>query len=174
MSPRHYLVVISPQVGITIIVVHLKGVTIIHYLAPVPPNKPVRPRLLAPSTVLIPWAFHFSMPWLLFATFGANWWSPVRAIEQGYPVKEGHLTQLLDFLANLHLNLYLYLGRFTVGATCLLVLPVTTYGAGPPLLLRAFLRLMAPLPATEAFDLAGMTIHEDRQFYRSVSTGNEW
>ena len=174
MSPRHYLVVVSPQVGITIIVVHLKGVTVIHYLAPVPPNKPVRPGLSAPSTVLVPWALHLSMSWLLLATFGADWWSPVWAIEQGDPVKEGHLAQLLDLLANLYLYLYLYLGRPSVGATCLLMLPVTTYGTSLPLLRWAFLCLMAPLPATEALDLAWVAIHEDRHFYRSMGTGNEW
>ena len=114
------------------------------------------------------------MPWLLFATFGADWWGPLRAIEQRDPVKEGHLTQFLDFLTNLDLYLDLYLGRSSVGATCLLMLPVTTYGTGPPLLLWAFLRLMAPLPATEAFDLAWVAIHEDRHFYRSVDAGNEW
>ena len=98
----------------------------------------------------------------------------MRAIEQGNPVKEGHLTQFLDFLVNLYLYLYLYLGRFSVGATCLFVLPVTTYGAGPPLLPWAFLRLMAPLPAMEALDLAWMAIHENRHFYWSMGTGNEW
>ena len=34
--------------------------------------------------------------------------------------------------------------------------------------------IMAPLPATEALDLAWVAIHEDRHFYRSVVTGNEW
>ena len=114
------------------------------------------------------------MPWLLFATFGANWWGPVRAVEQCDPVKEGHLTQFLDILANLYLYLYLHLGGPSVGATCLLMFPVTTYGTGSPLPLRAFLRLMAPLPATEALDLAWVAIHEDWHFYRSVGTGNEW
>ena len=114
------------------------------------------------------------MPWLLLATFGADWWSPVRAIEQGDPVKEGHLAQLLDILANLYLYFYLYLGRLSVGATCLLMFPVTTYGTGPPLLLRTFLRLMALLPATEALDLAWVAIHKDRHFYRSMGTWNEW
>ena len=114
------------------------------------------------------------MSWLLLATLGADWWSPVWAIEQCDPVKEGHLSQLLDFLANLYLNLNLYLGRFSVGATCLLMLPVTAYGAGPLLLLWAFLRLMTPLPATEALDLVWVAIHEDWHFYRSVGTGNEW
>ena len=114
------------------------------------------------------------MPWLLLATFGANWWSPVRAIEQRDPVKEGHLAQLLDLFVDLYLNLYLYLGRFSVGATCLFMLPVTAYGAGPPLLSWAFLRLMTLLPATEALDLAWVAIHEDRHFYRSVGTKNEW
>ena len=113
------------------------------------------------------------MPWLLLATFGADWWSPVRTIEQCDPVKEGHLTQFLDLLADLYLYFYLYLGRSSVGAACLLVLPVTTYGTGSLLLPWALLRFMAPLPATEALDLAWVTIHEDRHFYRSVSTGNE-
>ena len=98
----------------------------------------------------------------------------MRAIEQGDPVEEGHLAQLLDLLANLYLNLYLYLGGPSVGASCLLMFPVTTYGAGPSLLLFAVLRLMAPLPATEAFDLAWVAIHKDRHFYRSMGTGNEW
>ena len=98
----------------------------------------------------------------------------MRAIEQCDPVKEGHLAQLLDFLANLYLYLYLYLGGPSVGATCLLMFPVTTYGTGLPLLQWALLRLMAPLPATEALDLAWVAIHEDRHFYRSVVTGNEW
>ena len=114
------------------------------------------------------------MSWLLLATFGADWWSPVRAIEQGDPVKEGHLAQFLDILANLYLNLYLYPGGLSVRATCLLMFPVTTYGTGPCLLLLAVLCFMAPLPATEAFDLARVAIHEDRHFYRSVETGNEW
>ena len=61
------------------------------------------------------------MPWLLLATFCADWWGPVRVIEQCNPVKEGHLTQFLDFLADLYLYLYLYLGRSSVGATCLLI-----------------------------------------------------
>ena len=114
------------------------------------------------------------MPWLLLAAFGANWWSPVRAIKQGDSVEKGHLTQFLDLLANLYLYLYLYLRRFSVRATCLLVLPVTTYSAGLPLLLWALLRLMALPPATEAFDLAWVAIHKDRHFYRSMDTGNEW
>ena len=114
------------------------------------------------------------MPWLLLATFGANWWSPVWAVEQCDPIKEGHLTQFLDLLANLYLYLYLHLGRSSVGATCLLMFPVTTYGAGLLPLLWAFLRLMASLPATEALDLAWVAIHEDRHFYRSVDTGNKW
>ena len=108
------------------------------------------------------------MPWLLLITFGADWWRPVRAVEQGDPIKEGHLAQLLDLLANL------YLGGPSVGATCLLMFPVTTYGAGLPLLRWTFLRLMAPLPATEALDLAWVAIHEDRHFYWSMGTGNEW
>ena len=95
-------------------------------------------------------------------------------IKQCDSVKEGHLTQLLDFLANLYLYLYRYLGGPSVGATCLFMFPVTTYGTGPPFLLWAFPRLMAPLPATEALVLAWVAIHEDRHFYRSVGTGNEW
>ena len=114
------------------------------------------------------------MPWLLFAAFGANWWGPVRAIKQCDPVEEGHLTQFLDLLANLYLHLYLYLGGSSVGATCLFMFPVTTYGTGLVLLPWAFLRLMAPLPATEALDLAWVAIHENWHFYRSVDTGNEW
>ena len=98
----------------------------------------------------------------------------MRAIKQRDPVKEGHLTQLLDFLVNLHFYLNLHLRRFPVGATCLLVLPVTAYGAGPPLLPWALLRLMALLPTTEAFDLAWVAIHEDRHFYRSMHTRDEW
>ena len=111
---------------------------------------------------------------LLFATFGANWWGPVWAIEQGDPVKEGHLTQLLDFLVNLYLYLHLNLGRSTVGATCLLVLPVTAYGTGLLLPSWAFLHLMPPLPAVEAFDLAWVTIPKDRHFYRSMDARDEW
>ena len=114
------------------------------------------------------------MSWLLLATFGADWWSPVRAVEQGDPVEEGHLTQFLDLLVNLYLYLYLHLRRSSVRATCLFVFLVTAYGAGPPLLLWAFLRLMALLPATEALDLAWIAVHEDRHFYRSMGTGNEW
>ena len=114
------------------------------------------------------------MPWLLLATFGADWWGPVRAIEQCDSVKEGHLTQFLDFLADLYLYLYLYLGGPSVGAACLLMFPVTTYGARLPLLRWTFLRLVAPLPATEALNLAWVAIHEDRHFCRSVDTGNEW
>ena len=94
-------------------------------------------------------------------------------LKQSDPVKEGHLTQFLDLLANLYLYLYLHLSRFSVGATCLLVLPVTTYGARPPLLPWAFLRLMALLPATEALDVAWVAIHKDRHFCRSVKTGNK-
>ena len=114
------------------------------------------------------------MPWLLLATFGANWWSPVRAIKQCDSVKEGHLTQFLDVFANLNLYLYLYLGGPSVGATCLFMFPVTTYGTGLPLLLWALLRLMALPPATEALDLTWVAIHENRHFYRSVGAGNEW
>ena len=114
------------------------------------------------------------MPWLLLATLGADWWSPVRAIEQGDPVKEGHLAQLLNLLANLYLYLYLHLGSFLEGATCLPMLPVATYGTGPLLLPWTLLRFMAPLPAAEALDLAWMAIHEDRHFYRSVGTRDEW
>ena len=94
----------------------------------------------------------------------------MRAIKQCDSVEEGHLTQFLDFLA----NLYLYLGGPAVGATCLFMFPVTTYGTGLLLLPWAFLRLMAPLPAMEALDLAWVAIHEDRHFYWSVGTGNEW
>ena len=114
------------------------------------------------------------MSWLLLTTLGADWWSPVRAIEQGDPVKEGHLAQLLDFFMNLHLYSYLYLGRSSVGAACLLVLPVTTYGAGPLLLPWALLRFMSPLPATEALDLTWVAIHKDWHFHRSVDAGSEW
>ena len=100
----------------------------------------------------------------------------MRAIEQGDPVEEGHLAQLLDLLVNLYLYLYLYLylGGPPVGATCLLMFPVTTYGTGLHLLRWTLLRLMAPLPATEALDLAWVAIHEDQHFYRSMGTGNEW
>ena len=114
------------------------------------------------------------MAWLLLATLGANWWGPVRAIEQGDPVKEGHFSQLLDFLANLYLNLYLDLGRSSVGATCLLMLPVTTYGTGFLLPPWALLRLVSSLPAAEALDLAWMTIHENQHLYRSTDAGDEW
>ena len=86
----------------------------------------------------------------------------MRAIKQGDPVEEGHLTQLLNLLADFDLNLYFDLGRSTVRATCLLMLPVTTYGAGLLPLPWAFLRLVSLLPAMEALDLAQMAIHKDR------------
>ena len=111
---------------------------------------------------------------LLFATFGANGWGPLRAIKQGDPIKEGHLPQLLNILANLYLYLYLNLGGSMVGATCLFMLPVTTYGAGLLLPPWAFLRLMSPLPAAEALDLAWVAIHQDRHFYQSTDVGDEW
>ena len=98
----------------------------------------------------------------------------MRAIEQCDSVKEGHLTQFLDFLANLYLYFYLHPGGPSVRATHLLMFPVTTYGAGLLPLPWAVLRLMAPLPAMEALDLVWVAIHEDRHFYRSVGTGNEW
>ena len=98
----------------------------------------------------------------------------MRAIKQRDSVEEGHLTQFLDVLADLYLYLYLDLGGLSVGVTCLFMFPVTTYGTGLRLLPWAFLCLMAPLPATEAFDLAWVAIHEDQHFYRSVGTGNEW
>ena len=98
----------------------------------------------------------------------------MQAIKQCNSVKEGHFTQFLDVLANLYLYLYLYLGGPSVGATCLFMFPVTTYSTGLPFLQWAFLRLMAPLPATEALDLAWVAIYEDRHFYRSVGAGNEW
>ena len=141
-----------------------------------PSDKSIRPGLLTPSAILVSWALHLSVPWLLLATLGADWWSPVQAIEQSDSVKEGHLAQLLDFLVNLYLYLYLYLylGRFSVGATCLPMLPVATQFTGSCLPLWAFLRLMAPLPAMEALDLAWVALHEDRHFYRSMDAGNEW
>ena len=98
----------------------------------------------------------------------------MRAIEQCDPIEEGHLAQLLDLLANLYLYLYLNLSRLSVGTTCLLMFPVTTDSTSPWLLLLALLRFMAPLPATEAFDLTWVTIHEDRHFYWSVYARNEW
>ena len=96
------------------------------------------------------------------------------AIEQGNPIEEGHLTQFLDVLANLHLYLYLDFGGLVVGAPCLLMLPVAAYSAHLPLSLWAFLRLMSPLPAAETFDLAWVAIHKDRHFYQSMNTGDEW
>ena len=95
----------------------------------------------------------------------------MRAIEQGDPVEEGHLAQLLDFLADFDLDLYFDLGRSTVRATPLLVLLVTAYGAR---LSSALLRFVPPLPAAEALDLPRVAIHEDRHFYRSVGAGSEW
>ena len=86
----------------------------------------------------------------------------MRAVQQGDSVEEGHLAQLLNLLADLDLDLHFDLGRSTVWATCLLVLPVTTYGAGLLLLPRAFLRLVSSLPTAEALDLARMAVHEDR------------
>ena len=130
--------------------------------------------LPAPPAILVLRAFHLSVTWLLFATLGANWRSPVRAIEQGDPIEEGHLTQLFGLLADFDLNLDFDLGRSTVWATCLPMLPVTTYGAGLLLLSWALLRLVSSLPATEALDLAWVAVHEDREFYRSVGTRDEW
>ena len=130
--------------------------------------------LPAPSAVLVSGAFHLTVTRLLLATFCANWWSPVRAIEQGDPVEEGHLTQFLDLLSGFNLDLYFDLGGSTIRTTCLFMLPVTTYGAGLLLPPRAFLCLVSPLLATETLDLARMAVHEDRPFYRSVNTGNEW
>ena len=95
----------------------------------------------------------------------------MRAIEQGDPVKEGHLAQLLDFLANLDLDLYFDLRRSTIRATPLFVLLVTAYGARLP---SAFLRFVPLFPAAEASDLPRVAIHEDRHFYRSAVAGNEW
>ena len=95
----------------------------------------------------------------------------MRAIEQSDPVEEGHLTQFLDFLTNLDLDLYFDLGRSTVRAAPLLVLLVTAYGAR---LSSALLRFVPPLPAAEAFDLPRVAIHENRHFYRSVGAGSEW
>ena len=86
----------------------------------------------------------------------------MQAIKQGDPLEEGHLTQLLDLLADFDLNLYFDLGRSMVRTTCLLMLPVTTYGAGLLLPPCALLRLVSSPPATEALDLARMAIHEDR------------
>ena len=123
--------------------------------------------LWAPA-ILISWALHLIVTWLLLATFGANWWGPVRAIKQGDPVKEGHFAHLLDLLANFDL------GRSTVWATCLLMLPITAQRTGLLLLSWAFLRLVSSLPATEAFELARMAIHENRHFYRSMGVGDEW
>ena len=94
----------------------------------------------------------------------------MRAIKQRNPVEEGHLAQLLSFLVDFDLDLYFDLGRSTIRATCLFMLPVTAYGAALP---SALLRFMPPLPAAEAFNLPWVTIHEDRHFYRSVGAGNE-
>ena len=136
-----------------------------------PPDESIRPGLPAPPAIFIARAFHLVVAWLLLATLGANWWCPVRAIEQGDPVKEGHLAQLLDFLADFYLDLYFDLGRSTIRATPLLVLLVTAYGAR---LSSALLRFVPPLPAAEAFDLPWVAIHEDRHFYRPVGAGDEW
>ena len=54
------------------------------------------------------------------------------------------------------------------------MLSVTTYGASLLLLPWAFLRLMSLLPAAETLDLAWVAIHEDRHFYWSVDTRDEW
>ena len=136
-----------------------------------PPDKPIRPGLLAPPAILISRALHLVVAWLLLATLGANWWCPVRAIEQGDPIEEGHLTQLLDFLANLNLDLYFDLGRSTIRAAPLLVILVTAYGAG---FSSALLRFVPPLLAAETFDLPRVAIHKDRLLYRSVGAGDEW
>ena len=102
------------------------------------------------------------MAWLLLATLGADWRCPVRAVQQGNPVEEGHLAQLLDLLADFDLDLHFDLGRSTIRTTCLFVLPITTYGAGLLPLPWALLRLVSSLPAAEALDLARMAVHEDR------------
>ena len=86
----------------------------------------------------------------------------MRAIEQCDPVEEGHLAQLLDLLADFDLDLYFDLGGSMVRTTCLLMLPVTTYGAGLLLPPCTLLRLVSSLPAAEALDLARVAIHEDR------------
>ena len=124
--------------------------------------------LPAPSTVLVLWAFHLTMSQSLFATLGADWWGLVQAIKQCNSVEEGHLPQLLNFLANFYINLHLDLGRLAVWAPCLLVLPVTTDCAHPPLLLWALLCIVPSLPAVEALDLVWVAVHKDQHFYWSM------
>ena len=90
-----------------------------------PSDESVRPGLPAPPAILVPWALYLCVPWLLFATFGAYWRGPVRAIEQSDPIEEGHLAQLLGLLQHLDFDLYLDLGRSAIRTPCLFVLPVT-------------------------------------------------
>ena len=130
--------------------------------------------LPALPTVLILQTLHLTMPGLLLATLGADWWGPVQGIKQHNLIEEGHLPQFLDIFADLYLNLYFNLGRLMVGAACLLFLPVTTYGACLSLLLWALLCLVSLLPAAETLDLVWMAIHKDWHFYWSMDAWDEW
>ena len=151
----------------------MTSVILIDHLTLMPTDKPIRPLLPAPPTILVTGALHLPMTRLLFATLWANWRGPLGSVEQRDSVEEGHLSHLIDFHAYFLLYLYLNLGWFTVGASRLLVLPIPTEGA--PLLFPGFtlVRLVSPFPTAETLDLARVTIHEDRHFYRSSSTRDE-
>ena len=101
---------------------------------------------------------------LLLTTLGADGRGPLGAIEQRDPIEEGHLAHVLDLYSRLLLYFYLHLGRFTVGAPSLLMLPVPTKGTLPWPLGFALMRLVPPLSTAEAPDLAWVTIHEDWHF----------
>ena len=129
--------------------------------------------LPAPPTVLITGALHFPVTWLLLTAFGADWWGPLRVIEQRDPIEEGHLAHFLNLYSRLFLHFYLNLDRFAVGASSLLVLPVPTKGALPQLLGFALMRLMPPLSTAEAPDLAWVPVHEDQHFCWSPNAWSE-
>ena len=129
--------------------------------------------LPAPPAVLIAGALHLPVTRLLLATFGADGWGPLGAIEQRDPIEEGHLTQILNFYSRFFLHLYLNLDRFAVGAPGLLMFPIPAEGTFPWLLGSALVRLMSPLPAAETPDLARVTIHEDWHFCWSSYTWDE-
>ena len=145
----------------------------LNVLTLMPTDEPIRPLLPAPPAILVTGALHLPVTRLLLTTLGADRWGPLGAIEQCNSIEEGHPTQILDLYSCLLLHFYLHLDRFAVGATRLLVLPISTDGALPRLLGFALMRLVPPLPAAEAPDLAWVTIHEDRHFYRSSGAWGE-
>ena len=110
---------------------------------------------------------------LLFATFGANGWGPLRVIEQRNSIEEGHLAHVPNLYSCLLLHFYLNLNRLMVGAPSLLVFSVPTKGTLPWLLGFALVRLMSLLPAAETSDLMQVPIHEDRHFYQSPNVWSE-